>query len=369
MADLRKFSIANIEAMAQAIATELDDFTASIDQLERSLSSFKFRGPDSHWTIAPRSRQWYRSTQAGWQRGTPYANLLLEGLELSNAWIVAARRNESLTPSQRTKPQASSATDFIVAMVQETRQAYDRGEISSSSAETSLEGFYLLDRNGRFWIPGYQTGSWYYFESGRWNRALTPPPADSLLNLEPTSAQTCTNCGAALGGEDKFCRQCGTAVTFTKNEFPDNISQAVVDFIQTGIDVLPEPVTEDWSPPNGFPELIRQCPVCGKSDVGNHTHCRVCRSPLPFPEAFQGAVGLDNPPGPPPVWDSKDRINPSKADDLPYPNPRAVPARRSQRPWILGTGCGLVLLCAVCGLLFAGFAYYMDSVGYTFGLP
>jgi len=374
MTDLRRFSITEVEAMAYAISVDLDDFTAALDQLETSLHAFKFRGTVSYWTIGPRSRQWYRYTQVGWQPGIPPANLLLERPEELKGWIVTTLRREPLAQSVRPDLQVSSSTAFLLAMVQETRQAYDRGEISSTSAESSITGFYLLERHGHFWMPGVRSGSWYLFDPGRWNLALNAPSTDTLLDLEPTNVQSCPTCGANLGEGDKFCRQCGHTAPVGKGEVPDQVSQAVAEFIQEGIDVLPEPVTEAWSPPAGFPELIRQCPVCGKSDVGNQSRCLMCQSPLPLaiPMRADQVARPAIPPIPPPARQSPPADNQSRG---PFPDNQSLEGARARRSgpsgwlWVLGGGCGLVLLCAIIGLLIAGFAFSMDSAGYNFDPP
>jgi len=364
MTDLQRFSVAQIQEMAQSIAREVDDFTASLDQLESSLGAFKFRDPTgAYWTMGPRSRQWFCHFQVGWHPSNPPGGFL-EGPEILNAWI--GHRRAPLAQPARADLQVSNASAFLQATIQETRRAYDRGEIPSSTAEASLTGYYLLDRGGWFWTLGFRTGKWYYFNAGRWNPALNPPTPDTLVDLRSAAGPNCANCGAALGEEDKFCRNCGTAVPVGENKIPDQVSQAVLEFIELGMDTLPEPVTDTWSPPGGFPELIRQCQVCGRSDIGNHRHCRVCRSPLVNSSSSPAAVGsrLPNAPPPQPVYPAPPGGRPPQQPYPAYNASRVATAGRSRGswwPWALGGGCALVLLCAAFLALIAWVAPAMGS--------
>lgn len=383
MTDLQRFTAVHVQEMAQSISRELGDFTASLDQLESSLEAFKFRDPSAcYWTVGPGRLQWCRFVQGQWMpAGSPSGTL--EGPEILNGWIAATRRRESPDGRTRQEPQVSSAPAFLQAMVQETRQAYERGEISSAAAESSLTGFYLLDRSGRFWTPGFRTGSWYSFEAGRWNRAQQAPSPEALLDLRQTDSQRCPHCGTELGEGSKFCRNCGNPAPLGSGEITDQVGQAVADFLSLGMDTSPETVTDPWNPPPGFPELIRQCQVCGVPDVGSHANCRACRSPFAIPTSPppQPITRAHTPP-PPPSSSPATRISPSRSGPPPQayptraaprvtpPPPRAAPATPS-RPfpwvWIAGGGCALTLLCAACALL-ALWAEYGMGLSYRLGL-
>jgi hypothetical protein len=380
MTDLRKFTTTAILEMARSISRELDDSTASLDQLVSSLEVFKFRDPSaSYWTIGPRSLQWYRYVQEQWRpAGQPSGTL--EGPEILNGWIVASRRREPPAQRSRPEPQVSNAPEFLQAMVQETRLAYEQGEISSDTAEASLAGFYLLDCNGIFWTPGFRTQNWYSFASRSWSRALEAPAPETLLDLRQAASQSCANCGNSLGEGDKFCRNCGSPAPTGEDKLPRKVVLGVVEFLSAGLETLPEPVTDPWAPPQGFPEMIRQCRVCATADVGNHSHCRVCRSPLTLhPSSSPTLIAVDPPPaqqntfrpalvspltssGDPQALSAPGASTAAPAGSAPE-RPTARRPRSSRWLWILAGGCILVFLCSACALLILWSAYSQGYLG------
>jgi hypothetical protein len=117
--------------------------------------------------------------------------------------------------------------------------------------------------------------------------------------------------------------------------------------------------------------LVRQCRVCGTPDMGNHTHCRVCRSPLEVPASSTPTQISSTPSSPPqsspratPIFPPEKtpsfRARPANVA------PQVAPARHSRSFfwfWIAGGGCVLVFLCSACALLILWSAYTQGYLG------
>lgn len=374
--ELKKFTAPAIVEMARSIANELDDGIISLEQLESSLRSFKFRDAYAqYWTVAPRSQQWYRFEQGEW-RPAGQSTGILEGPELTSAWLIRRGKGELLSQRSRPELRAASAPEFLQALVQETYRAYDQGEISSVEAHDSLSGFCLLDREGRFWTPGVRTGSWYFFAAERWTRARQAPAPETLLDLQSATERKCANCGTALRADDQFCSRCGTPAPPAEAGMADRIGEAFLEFADRGMGTVPEAVTDPWDPPSSFAETLRQCWVCGRVDVGTHTRCRVCRSVFgatpSFPSASEATPTVKapfrSPPSSPayaaPITPTTGGPSPA-VSPTPIASPRPMPGRAAgaARPrsspwrWLIGSGCVLVFLCSVCALAALAFPY------------
>jgi hypothetical protein len=58
------------------------------------------------------------------------------------------------------------------------------------------------------------------------------------------------------------------------------LEDAYLEFVMNEGDPLPEPVADEWSPPEGLAEAVFLCPVCGRADLGLVEQCRFCGTSL-----------------------------------------------------------------------------------------
>ena len=152
--------------------------------------------------------------------------------------------------------------------------------IDSAVAEETLTNQLLLDREGCFWTIGFQSGRWYSFEAShpRWLGVEGPPEASTLLKACSDPSE-CSTCGRQIPG-DKFCRYCGQQISRIPATLPVHLEAPVEEFMAKGWNTLPEPVTADWEPPAGYPEMPVTCSVCGLVHARGETSCLRCRAAL-----------------------------------------------------------------------------------------
>jgi hypothetical protein len=138
---------------------------------------------------------------------------------------------------------------------EQIRASYDRGELTSLAAQVLISDTFFLDEQKRFWALGFQSNDWYLFGQNGWEPAPAPLDPETLLDTHSE----------------------GNA---------ELVKQALLDFLGTATEIIPEPITDPWDPPGHLPEAIRQCSACGYVNSGNHNHCLSCQTLLsqPAPE-------------------------------------------------------------------------------------
>lgn len=250
MEDLRKYPAEIVQSMAATIKFELEAGVLTLEQLTDALSDLKFRdGSGAYWTQMPRSGQWYHYENNVWNRtdGVPSAS---EGLASIAMWAPTIPEKSSSAKTVIAGRTASNAHEFMKNRIENIAQRYNAGEISSLAAHSLVANVFLMDQAFHFWAPGFQTENWYVFENAKWQQKDSPPDL-------------------------------GTLIDSNSQELAEEIDKATLDFLSAMAGNLPEPVTDPWNPPSGIPEPALKCPVCNRTDVGTHTHCRFCGTELP----------------------------------------------------------------------------------------
>lgn len=285
MSDLRRYDPSDIVVGANELRDKFDAGILNPVEFALAVNDFRFRdeGGD-YWFLDARTNHWYRFDQGRWQASSTEPKSP-EG----PAW---PRLNMTTSPEETEEgfeplfedqdPQTWTPTKALEAMVQTTRLAYERGRMSSDHVEEFLVGQYVIDEEGRFWTVGVRSGHWYYFESGQWRMAEQPPGLDSLLRLE-VGPQKCAACGQVVE-EGDACPQCGAPVVPKLSGDLEQAYAAALEFILSGVGLIPEQVTDPWDPPPGFPEAVAEpgipCASCGATNQAGSRFCNQCGAAL-----------------------------------------------------------------------------------------
>jgi hypothetical protein len=282
--NLRRYNADVVLSAAGQLWNRFESGDLNWIELALALSELKFRDDaGDYWFLDACASRWYRFDQLGWRAvsDTPevlesVASLLAGRLALPKAPDFDAEFDESWAEGSAVK-----ALEGVTRMV---RSAYATGEVSSLDAEQLLRRHRIVDRRGRFWTVGVRSGQWYRFEGGVWAQAEAPPPADSLLRLEMPGR--CEACGHEIDGKGA-CPECGVQVVPVLPDVSDEVYAGIFDFFLLG-GSLPEPVTEPWEPPAGFPEGVvgatgapqggagRPCGACGATNSSDRRFCSQC---------------------------------------------------------------------------------------------
>jgi hypothetical protein len=245
---LKSYSQSDVMDMANFIKREFTRPGSSPDRATHVLGEFKFRDDTGlYWTVGGQSLRWYQYGEDRWNLSTsPPGNL--EG----PASLPMITLRPSTVPIQEPRssemPVPDDALEHLTRNVQTTRSSYRRGEISSTVAEDLIKQLFAVDKRGRFWTVGFRSGNWYYYKNGNWTRSQEPPKKDSLLTPDD-ARRYCGSCGQLVGGGE-YCSNCGAKMASAP------LQVALVDFLSHGVDRLPEPVSDTWNPPQGFPEKL-----------------------------------------------------------------------------------------------------------------
>lgn len=287
MPDLRKYTPGRI---LEAMARLQDAFAPGGDPSLRRID-LTFRDEDgTYWYLDVQNKRWYRHASApgtmdesAWQTAeTPARDL--EGPDSLSAHIPAPIKQ----PAPVDDPQAENpllnapASRVLAHIVGYIRDSYQEGRITADDAERYLTGQYLVDKAGRFWIPGLHSEKWYSFENGRWSVAENPPPEEELLRLDRNPA-TCDACGQTVE-KGWTCPDCGTDLSPQLSGAEDETYAGIMDFMLFGRGSLPEPVTEPWQPPPDVPRAMPQrafrCASCGAANPPGSRFCNQCAAVL-----------------------------------------------------------------------------------------
>jgi hypothetical protein len=272
--DLRRYSLADVEALAGALESEVELRMLDAEELAERLSELVFRDAGGvYWAFSPLAGAWFRDQGGHWARA-PGPPPVLEG----PAHLPIAPRQQVLPP-RAAATGAGPVPAALPAVTERARRAFESGTMSSDAAEGMLTETYALDRSGRFWTVGVRSGRWYAFADGRWSPADGPPMPASLIGRE-YEVRECARCGrpASYG---KFCLGCGGPLPDLPEATPE-LDAAAADFLAAD-DPLPESIAEEWAPPP-FPGVVvgmaegtpRPCPRCGALPPAGARFCVTC---------------------------------------------------------------------------------------------
>jgi hypothetical protein len=301
--ELSKYSLTDVMDIARSVQSDIRDHILQGQQLQVRLAQLKFRDMQGYyWTVEPRTLTWYVYAQGMWNPAPPPQGTF-EGLA-----------HQALAPVPIRKPIANEGdeahaaqpdhdpTATLAGNIQETRQAYEQRQITSTAAEGLTSLFYLVDKNTRLWTVGFHSGQWYYFDAGRWNRASQPLDA-SQLSDQSYGPRVCPSCGKPAGNKDDVCPSCGTRLPARSEQAMEQARAKLVELVKSGL-MIPEPVAAPFSPP---PDPAWQAaptptyapgtvpmpmPMPAPAPVAQMgSFCTRCGRPIPPGASFCGACG------------------------------------------------------------------------------
>ena len=120
-----------------------------------------------------------------------------------------------------------------------------------------------------------------------------PPGLDALLRVAG-QPQPCAACGN-LVDQGQVCPKCGAAVVAELSPELAQACSAMLGFLYSRPDPIPEQVTDPWNPPPGFPKQLTEpdvrCAACGARNPAGSLFCNQCGKGLGCP-----SCGATNPP-------------------------------------------------------------------------
>ena len=218
--DLACFDKADLDAIASGVKRELAQKLMPSGRAARLREELVLRDEASaYYAFGITSLEPYRWDGKTW---SPAKKLpaVLEGPASLGVYAVKEREASSIDA----KP-AMDALGFLRALVEGTRRAYRRGELTLSQAEALLSSFYAQDNAGRMWAVGAFTGAWYVFGEKRWQRSHEPKSSAFSRGASPADGELMINDG-------------------------------VVRFITETDGAPPEALAAAWQPPATRPESL-----------------------------------------------------------------------------------------------------------------
>lgn len=272
MTVLRRYYPGDVLLAAAELRERFEAGALNMLQFAVALNDLRFRDEDGHyWFLDAGTTRWYRFDEGEWRRSSTDPKVL-EGPALLalDIPVLAEETGPELGPFfEDEDPRSWTRVKGLEVMVQAVTVAYERGRITSRRAEESLAGQYVIDAKGQFWTVGVRSGQWYHSEDGQWRKAEQPPALDSVLRVE-------------VGAEP--------------SETLLQAYAAMLQFLLSGAERLPERVTDPWDPPSGFPDPLTEpdlrCAACGAKNPARSLFCNQCGTGLGCP-----SCGATNPPG------------------------------------------------------------------------
>lgn len=281
MTELSRYRPSDVTAIATSLQRDIEDGAFDAQALTERLAIFKFRDKvGAYWTVEPRTSTWHTFAQGAWSPA-PAPKSLLEGPAYQ-----AVKPVPDWEPAiaKSAEPQEKGASRLLLESVAEVRQAYDRGLITSSAAETLASLFYLVDLSARLWTAGVHSGRWYYFEGGKWNQASSQPDP-SQISTHSYSPRICQSCNTPAP-EGDFCGNCGSPLP-PNSEAVLQVQAWLAELVSSGR-LIPEPIAEPFNPPPDFPgqpstspgQVEQVCPHCGWRLEPGSLFCNNCGQPV-----------------------------------------------------------------------------------------
>jgi len=252
MTNYRKYTPTEIKALAEGLNQQLSDGLLA----EKSLESFKFRGPAGKtWTVVPETGEWSCFTAGSWQPADPPDQPLDGSMEILNLAALPLSPLKYEPPKE--PPPSQPGGDFLQMIensVRRVRESYGSGQMNSAGAERLLTDLCLLDPAGLIWAYGMHSEKWYFFRGRDWELAEDQRPDPQDFETKPTDEPlVCSSCGTSLSG-GKFCSECGTPAPEPEPTYSQAAKEVVERFTEVKADPFPEPVVPGWKPAPGFPK-------------------------------------------------------------------------------------------------------------------
>jgi hypothetical protein len=260
------------------------------------LSHLQFRDvTGDYWAVDGRTGRWYHFVRQQWHP----ADLIPDRLEgpIEFARYRVARSDERGPGAQPINPYPDHRhwppQRVLTELIEYVAALYQQGQLSSADAEALLRSRFLIDTQGRFWMPGLRSRQWYWFEAGRWTPAAQAPDPASLLRYEPRPT-ACPQCGQALTIEDR-CPRCQSPIERHVAGGSAETVVALFNLAAFGDGSLPEPITDEWNPPSWSLAAVEApaasvpaaksaadliCPRCGTHAAPGRRFCTRCGAAL-----------------------------------------------------------------------------------------
>ena len=293
MVALRKYRLDTVQAAAQALRQNLDRGVSQVPEFWLEQNLFRFRdGAGNHWYLDVRANRWHRFAQGTWQEAGP-APARLEGVAAPALEVaLVAEEEHGAGDVTDSNPTGEPGPEMLAANVCRLKQAYERGLLASSDVEAVLAEQVLIDGEGTFWTTGVHSGRWYRSQETEWVQVDAPPPAHTLLELEPTR---CPECGEVVL-DDGTCPNCGQVQGVVLPDVSEQAYARILAFALFGSGFVPEPVTDPWEPPSGFPGAERKpeirCDACQAANPAGSPFCRACGAALTCPTCGQPLAAI-----------------------------------------------------------------------------
>jgi hypothetical protein len=296
MIDLRKYNPQDVIRAANSFQDSYQSGALSLVEVRLMLLDFMFRdAKGDYWFMDVNNASWHRHDNEKWFKETESPDSLL-GTDTLFDILPPSSESEGTEFEEEFSGLGEGSSDAVEVMpsiVRTIKTAFDKGEISSIDAYQLLADQYVVDTQGRIWLVGYQSGKWYYFESEQWTQSSKPPSEESLVR-EEQAPEACQVCNHALQGET-VCPNCGAEIDPVLAGATDEVYASIFEFFTSGFGSLPEPITDEWDPPEGLPEALIEpgvvCANCNHTNSPGSRFCNQCGSALGCPNC-----GKENPP-------------------------------------------------------------------------
>jgi hypothetical protein len=296
MIDLRKYNPQDVILAANSFQASYQSGTLSLVEVRLMLLDFMFRdAKGDYWFMNVNNTNWHRHDNGKWAKESETPDALLGADSLFDILPLTSESEGTEFEEEFTGLGEGSlnAVEVMPSIVSTIKTAFDQGQISSLDAYELLADQYVVDKQGRIWLVGYQSSMWYYYDSEQWIQSPEPPSEDSLVREEPEPG-VCGVCEHVLQGET-VCPNCGTEIAPTLVGATDEVYASIFEFFTSGFGSLPESITDDWDPPEGMPEALIEpgvvCANCNNTNSPGSRYCSQCGSALGCPNC-----GKENPP-------------------------------------------------------------------------
>jgi hypothetical protein len=249
-APLRRYATSAIRAAAAALLNRAQAGLLGQLDLAREMLAFCLRdGKGGYWFLDATTGQWHRLGTTDWAP-VGDAPAVLEG---PNGLPVEQAASSAEGAPSRTSSPPTSPIVILADAVDAIRASYGEGRVDSATAQSLLAQRFLIDKQGRAWTVGVSSAKWYQFQDDGWEARGAPPPPDTLARLLPPT-DPCPGCNEILerGGP---CPTCGTIVPPNLDQVDKSAQVTVLAFLVRGAGSLPEPVTQPWAAPPGYPNV------------------------------------------------------------------------------------------------------------------
>ncbi len=299
MQDLRMYLAASLQEAADDLIERHQFGAINAHELGTSLSRFVLRDIQGiYFAYDGRQQRWYRHMNENWQAVSGAPECLEGPTDLPvDRPPIEQDANVDQSPPEDAQAKQQPTTQVLQRIAKMIAEAYAAGQLNLLDASEILQDYILLDRQGRPWMPGVRTGTWYAYTDGTWKPFKTPPADEDLISLDQESA-TCRFCGTALDGQT-ICPNCHKPVPSPLDMGNEQKNAEMLKSMLEAAGTLPEALSEPWEPPAWYPDAIQinglACPACQEENRAGSNFCSHCGIPLAVAEKAAEAEAIVEP--------------------------------------------------------------------------